>query len=233
MRTMKSSPPGLKSRWFQFSLRSLLIVVTIVCVVGGWIGNKIRVVRERREMLFARLNQPDRWGVVFDSQTVGSSGNNVDSRTPIGFVPRKLLSSLAWPPSRSQPSILEKWLGDNSSGIRLFCIPVTAHPADVAKVTELSPDAIIHRTSDAEIAILLSDKGGPPVPHLRPLTPADRKHLSLYYNALAANPQKAPPRCAGSELTRGLPQQKNPRDPRPNHPQTTPIFADSSAVFDG
>ncbi len=143
-------------------------------------------------MLFARLKQPDRWGLVFDSQAVGSSGNNVDSRTAIGFVPRDLLSSLAWPPSRAQPSILEKWLGDNSSGIRLFCIPVTADPAEVAKVTELFPDAIIHRTTDAEIAILLSDKGGPPGPHLPPLTPADRKHLARYYNVLAANPQKSP-----------------------------------------
>ena len=43
----KAEPPKRKRRWFQFSLRSLLIVVVIVAIPCAWLGWKID--QKRRE----------------------------------------------------------------------------------------------------------------------------------------------------------------------------------------
>jgi hypothetical protein len=40
-----------RRRPFQFRLRTLLIVVTLNCVIIGWLGMQATVVRERRAML--------------------------------------------------------------------------------------------------------------------------------------------------------------------------------------
>jgi Leucine rich repeat len=45
----KAAPPKRKRRWFQFSLRSLLIVTMIVAVGSGWLGRKIERKRIERE----------------------------------------------------------------------------------------------------------------------------------------------------------------------------------------
>src|ERR1700686_4232221 len=47
----KADPPKRKRRWFQFSLRSLMIVVTLLAVLCGyvaWLGKK-RIERKRKE----------------------------------------------------------------------------------------------------------------------------------------------------------------------------------------
>ena len=50
----KAEPPKRKRRWFQFSLRTLLIVVTLFCViVGGYVGWQKRIVNERKAYLEA------------------------------------------------------------------------------------------------------------------------------------------------------------------------------------
>ena len=46
-----SEPPKRNRRWFQFSLRTLIIVVTLNCVITGWLGMQATVVWERRVML--------------------------------------------------------------------------------------------------------------------------------------------------------------------------------------
>jgi len=44
----KADPPKSKRRWFQFSLRTLMIVVTLFCVVvGSYVGWQAKIVRER------------------------------------------------------------------------------------------------------------------------------------------------------------------------------------------
>jgi hypothetical protein len=48
---LKSEPPKRKRRWFQFSLRSLLIVVTLLAVACGYVGSQAEIVRERKAML--------------------------------------------------------------------------------------------------------------------------------------------------------------------------------------
>jgi hypothetical protein len=43
--------PRLRLRWFQFSLRTLLIVVTLLAVGCGYVGWQVKIVRGRRAML--------------------------------------------------------------------------------------------------------------------------------------------------------------------------------------
>jgi hypothetical protein len=43
--------PKRKRRWFQFSLRTLMIAVTMFCiVVGGYVGQQVKIVQERKAM---------------------------------------------------------------------------------------------------------------------------------------------------------------------------------------
>jgi hypothetical protein len=44
--------PKRRRRWLQFRLRTLMICVTLFCAVGGWFGNQVRMVRERKAMAF-------------------------------------------------------------------------------------------------------------------------------------------------------------------------------------
>ncbi len=51
MESQNADPPKRKRRWFQFSLRTLLIAVTMFCVVvGGYVGRQVKIVRERKTM---------------------------------------------------------------------------------------------------------------------------------------------------------------------------------------
>jgi hypothetical protein len=44
-------PPKRKRRWFQFGLRTLLIVVTVVAVPSAWLGHKIEQKRRQRDAI--------------------------------------------------------------------------------------------------------------------------------------------------------------------------------------
>ena len=46
---IKADPPKRKRRWFQFSLRSLLIFTAIAAVACGWLGRKIEQKRREHE----------------------------------------------------------------------------------------------------------------------------------------------------------------------------------------
>jgi hypothetical protein len=47
----KAEPPKRKRRWFQFSLRTLLIFTMVVAVACGWVGWQAKIVRERLHVL--------------------------------------------------------------------------------------------------------------------------------------------------------------------------------------
>ena len=51
MTTDQSRKP--KRRWYQFSLKWLMIVVTLFCVTVGWIGSRMRQARENRDRVAA------------------------------------------------------------------------------------------------------------------------------------------------------------------------------------
>jgi hypothetical protein len=62
----KADPPKRKRRWFQFSLRSLMIFTMVCAVACGWLGTRIEQKREEREAVEAILK--DRGWVVYDYQ---------------------------------------------------------------------------------------------------------------------------------------------------------------------
>jgi hypothetical protein len=47
----KADPPKRKRRWFQFSLRTLMIVVALLAVPMGYVGWQAKIVRERTTLL--------------------------------------------------------------------------------------------------------------------------------------------------------------------------------------
>jgi hypothetical protein len=47
----KAAPPKRKHRWFQFSLRTLLIGVTLLAIPLGYVGWQAKIVRHRRELI--------------------------------------------------------------------------------------------------------------------------------------------------------------------------------------
>jgi hypothetical protein len=53
----KVDPPKRKRRWFQFSLRTLMIGVALLAVPMGYVGRQAEIVRQRR----AVLNALPRW----------------------------------------------------------------------------------------------------------------------------------------------------------------------------
>jgi hypothetical protein len=59
-----ADPPKRKRRWFQFSLRTLLIVVTLLCVACGYVGWQAKIVRDRRELLDS--SKPAEWSQTDD-----------------------------------------------------------------------------------------------------------------------------------------------------------------------
>src|ERR1700676_1787169 len=49
----KADPPKRNRRWYQFSLRSLMIFTLICAVCAGWLGKKIHQKRREREAVHA------------------------------------------------------------------------------------------------------------------------------------------------------------------------------------
>jgi hypothetical protein len=54
----KAEPPKRKRRWFQFSLRWLMIAVTLLAVPLGYVGWQAKIVRERRDEAERLANYP-------------------------------------------------------------------------------------------------------------------------------------------------------------------------------
>ena len=77
----KADPPKRKRRWFQFSLRTLLIFTLICAIPCAWLGHKIERKRQEREAVESLIK--DGWSVVYDSQ-IDLSGKQYSSDKPRG-----------------------------------------------------------------------------------------------------------------------------------------------------
>jgi hypothetical protein len=54
---MPTEPPKYQRRWFQFSLRTLMIGVTIFClVIGSYVAHEAKIVRDRKSELNRAVN---------------------------------------------------------------------------------------------------------------------------------------------------------------------------------
>ena len=68
----KAEPPKRRRRWFQFSLSSLMVGVTLLAVPCAYIGWQAKIVRERR----AELNR------TVDARLVGIADNDEERVNP-------------------------------------------------------------------------------------------------------------------------------------------------------
>ncbi len=57
--------PPRKRRWYQFSLRTVMIVVTLFCVVGGWFGSEVYRTQHRKQV---RIAFESRGGMYFHQE---------------------------------------------------------------------------------------------------------------------------------------------------------------------
>jgi hypothetical protein len=77
---MDSTP---RRRWFRYSLRTLLVFVTVACAGFGWLGLKMRQAQRQEEL--AKAIDELGGGVVYDYE-IDSNGDWVKSPTPPGPV---------------------------------------------------------------------------------------------------------------------------------------------------
>src|ERR1700688_4093263 len=83
----KAEPPKRKRRWFQFSLRTLMIVVTLLAVVSAYVGWQAKIVRTRKAWL----------------------SSNRQGLSEALYVTRDVLGD-----QEKGPSWIQVWLGDES-----------------------------------------------------------------------------------------------------------------------
>jgi hypothetical protein len=128
---MQCEPPSAESpkpkrRWFQFSLRTLLIVVALLAVPLGYVGWQAKIVRERKAMVREVAKMGGQ--VVFSSY---ETKLGPDSHFRFGETTMK--------PPYPTVSTLRAWLGDDFAlGIAL----PAATPTDTLKrVEQIFPEA--------------------------------------------------------------------------------------------
>src|ERR1700682_1572334 len=84
----KADPPKRKRRWFQFSLRSLLLVVTLLAILCGYVGQQVEFVRAREVMAAAPgvdsvVAADSRDNITALTSGSGAARTNGDSREKI------------------------------------------------------------------------------------------------------------------------------------------------------
>ncbi len=121
-------------RRFRFTLRTLLVVVT---VFGVWLGYQLQAVRERAHLM--------NW-----IEGHGGIVNRLKSPTPVTAWPRGrgllidsdiVLQVLVENRDRNIPTWRE-WLGDTA--VSWIALPDGASQSDLERATALFPEAVVH-----------------------------------------------------------------------------------------
>ena len=126
-----AEPPKRKRRWFQFRLRSLLIGVTLLAVVCGYVGWQAGIVRERRETMTELLRSHPVFGRIqwatISCESCHSTGQDGE------HIP---------PPVDDEIPFVRRLLGDKP--YRAFKIPRSYSPTEASRIRELFPEATIY-----------------------------------------------------------------------------------------
>jgi hypothetical protein len=123
-----ADPPKRKRRWFQFSLRTLMIVVTLFAILGGYVGRQVEIVKERELMAAAPGVDSVVAADARDNITALSSGTGAAQRGD---------------DSREKIPWLRKWLGDRY--YLDLSIDKSASDDEIARYKEAFPEATIMR----------------------------------------------------------------------------------------
>jgi hypothetical protein len=137
----KADPPERKRRWFQFSLRSLLLAVT---AFGVWLGWESHVVRERK----AALEEIKRTGGAADS---------------VAYL-CEIFERFQQPrPNEASATIpfFRAWFGDEP--IAIIRVAIDAPPGEEKRIAILFPEAKVKRMRIADVLT----RGYEPLPYVR------------------------------------------------------------------
>ena len=113
MRAMEANPPRAelpkrKRRWFQFSLRSLLIFVVIVAIAAWYVRSEANFVNQRKELASYLAAQN---GAGFSGVTFASDVTQHWRRLKLNI--RFRCGSKTYDPPFPRVSFLREWLGDD------------------------------------------------------------------------------------------------------------------------
>ena len=152
----KADPPKRKRRWFQFSLRTLMIVVTLLAIPCAYVSWQAEIAKRRMAMyqqFFSYSMEITRIGMICESWSPILNGEAA-SRIQTGTVPRVLISSISGlAADRDRPSAFRKWLGEPDIVMRVICFSQDAGQADVDEVAYLFPTAMLYRIGGPQNAV--------------------------------------------------------------------------------
>jgi hypothetical protein len=109
----KAEPPKRKRRRFQFRLRTLMIVVTLLAGVCGYVAHEAKIVRDRNAWLRTH-SQKSASGFGYGPSTKGDRAQ--------------------------RPGLIRQWLGDEEKRA-IYAVDHT--PSGLATAAELFPEATI------------------------------------------------------------------------------------------
>jgi hypothetical protein len=113
----KADPPKRRRRWFQFSLRSLLVVVTVAAVGCAWVAREGRIVQERKAVR--------QW---IEEGGGACVNNDLAARIPSAS-------------GSDEPSIVRRWLGDRT--VRTVFLPRKTSDRDMQRIKTCFPGATL------------------------------------------------------------------------------------------
>ena len=152
----KAEPPKRKRRWYQFSLRSLLIVVTLLAVPCAYVSWQAEIAKRRMaiyQQFFSYSKEITRIGMICELWSPILNGEAA-SRIQTGTVPRVVVSSISGlAADRDRPSAFRKWLGEPDIVMRVICFSQDADQADVDEVAYLFPTAMLYRIGGPKNAV--------------------------------------------------------------------------------
>ena len=124
------SEPNSKRRWFRYSLRTLFVLVTILCVYLAW---QVRIVQQRKQLL-AKIEAAS--GARFQPfNTIAQLDAIFVLGGPVQF------------PDQRRVSFIRRLLGDRT--VPIICLPAAMSADDLATYKKAFPEAVVTQYSDS------------------------------------------------------------------------------------
>jgi hypothetical protein len=120
----ETEPPKRNRRWFQFSLRSLMIVVTLLAVPCAYVGWHAKIIHRRKAMI-NKLTRLDGACLTVAQVAEVEPSHEFDDTT----------LTLPW---------IRKWLGDEPM-FGLY-IPESVPDADASEIASAFPEAVVSQS---------------------------------------------------------------------------------------
>jgi hypothetical protein len=134
-----------KRRWFQFSLRTLLIGVTLLAVPLGYVGWQAKIVRERQawianpEPIKRELKFQEDWFAAH--KTDKDPGEILHGEVRFLTLPETAKVLTDGRSRDSGPSFIRRWLGDKRYD--QIGIDAPANEDEIRRAVELFPESLI------------------------------------------------------------------------------------------